>query len=281
MRHLTWDDVGIALNGLIDGRIAPDEDLVYGVPRGGAIVAGLLRERRIAITDDPAEATLFVDDILDSGATQDRWRQRFPYTPFETLIDKHADFPGEWIHFPWEADPSDDIQDHIRRILQYIGEDPAREDLLETPARMVSSWAEIFAGYGYDMDLKWFHSNTTGLVVLRNIDVFSMCEHHFLPFIGQADVGYVPNGRVVGVSKLARLVNAKARRLQIQERLTHEIGEALTEGGVQGAAVLIRSQHMCVSMRGVRQGDATMTTSYYSGVLEGPLRDEFLRGVRS
>lgn len=256
---------------------------IWGVPRGGSIVAGLATQLVGAIeATGPDDAEVIVDDLIDSGATMRHWEAMGKR--FCALLDKRGNSVRHWIEFPWEESGEKDIQDSVRRILEYIGDDPSRDGLQETPDRIVRSWSEIFSGYQEEDAniLKWFESDSTGMVVLRGIEFASMCEHHFLPFFGTADVAYIPDGRVIGISKLARLVNAKSRKLQIQERLTQEVGQALEAGGVQGVAVVVRSQHMCMLMRGVGQTQSVMTTSYYGGRLQGDkaLQEEFLRGVK-
>ena len=179
-----------------------------------------------------------------------------------------------------------EAQEMVRNLIRYIGDDPDRAGMEETPARGVNSWGELFGGYcrsGSDV-LKWFEDDTSEMVIVRDIEFFSTCEHHMLPFFGTADVGYIPNGAVVGLSKIARLVDVYARRFQIQERLAREIAEALAvEDGRAtaplGVAVQIRASHLCMQARGVRQLSAKMETNFLTGVflLEDSARAEFLR----
>jgi GTP cyclohydrolase I len=273
---LSWSDI----RRLIDDRLPADQK-VFGVPRGGSCVAALHGN----MTSDPADADCIVDDIIDSGRTRDKWTKLFPAKPFWALIDKtdsHSPFRLDgWIHFPWDATESSDIEDHVARILQYIGEDPKREGLIETPARVVRSWAEIFSGYKMspeDVLSKEFEADGYDeLIICRNINFYSTCEHHLQPFFGRAHVGYIPKRRVVGLSKLARLVDVFARRLQIQERLTAQIAEAL-EQHLQplGVAVLIEATHFCMVCRGVRKQNSCMTTSKLTGLFRSAeARGEF------
>jgi len=170
----------------------------------------------------------------------------------------------------------------IREMLGLIGENPDREGLLETPARVVRSWTELFAGYSVNVDELLAKAFVEGacqeMVVLKDIEVNSMCEHHMLPFIGRAHIGYIPNGKVVGVSKLARLVRAYSQRLQIQEKLTAEIADAFLRGsGAKGVMVVIQAQHLCMKMRGVRETDSLMETLAIRGCFsEASVRQEFL-----
>ncbi len=171
-----------------------------------------------------------------------------------------------------------------RELLTAIGEDPAREGLLKTPTRVAKALAEMTSGYRKDVAevlATCFESDGYDeMVTLREVDFFSMCEHHMLPFYGTATVSYIPNGRVVGLSKLARLVDAYARRLQIQERMTKQIGEALQEHlQPRGWAVVIKARHLCMAARGVGKQRSEMVTSAVGGILkdDAKARDEFLR----
>lgn len=181
----------------------------------------------------------------------------------------------------------DETLDAIRTLLVAIGEDPDREGLRETPARVMKSWGELFAGYKQDPAkiLSTTFEEVLGyqeLVVLRDIPFQSTCEHHWLPFQGIAHVAYLPGDRVVGLSKLARLVDCFSRRLQIQERLTQQVVQSLMEHlAPRGAAVLVQASHECMGCRGVRKTGATMVTSAYEGHLRLPeVRSEFLSLVR-
>lgn len=168
----------------------------------------------------------------------------------------------------------------VREILAAVGEDPDREGLRETPARVARMYAEVFAGLGDDparhLDVT-FAEGHRGLVVLRDIPFASLCEHHLLPFAGYAHVGYLPAGRVVGLSKLARLVDGYARRPQVQERLTAAIADALMATlRPGGAAVLLEATHTCLTVRGAQKPGATMVTAALRGGLRRPAaRAEF------
>lgn len=164
----------------------------------------------------------------------------------------------------------------VREILFAIGEDPDREGLRETPARVARSYGEIFAGLGQDAAeplSKTFDVAHDEMVLVRDIEVWSMCEHHLLPFTGVAHVGYIPakNGRVTGLSKLARLVDVYAKRPQVQERLTTQIADALVEHlDARGVIVVIECEHLCMTMRGVRKPGAKTVTSAVRGMLRSP-----------
>ncbi len=174
----------------------------------------------------------------------------------------------------------------VKEILLAIGDDPAREGLFSTPDRVGEMYGELFRGLSQDPVAELsvgFEEGYNGLIVLGDIPFYSLCEHHLLPFYGVAHVGYVAAGRVVGLSKLARIVDILARRPQLQERLTDQVADALCEGlTCAGAAVITEATHMCIAMRGVRKPDAVMTTSTYRGVLkdDDSERAEFWRLVR-
>lgn len=174
----------------------------------------------------------------------------------------------------------------VRSLLKFVGDDPDREGLKETPDRVVSSWlSELFWGYSVserdieDM-LKQFDSEGYDqLVVVRDIDFFSVCEHHMLPFFGKVNIAYLPNDKVVGISKLVRLVEIVSRRLQVQERMTQQIADLIYRWvGAVGVAVIVSAQHLCMRMRGVKQSDAFVTTSELLGAFreDYSLRSEVL-----
>ena len=153
----------------------------------------------------------------------------------------------------------------IREIIIELGEDPTREGLRETPDRIASMYNEIFGGYESDSELSVQFSEDSDTVVACDIQFYSMCEHHMLPFYGKIHIAYSPNGRVFGISKLVRLVEKYSRRLQIQERLTKDIADELYAQGVRGAAVMVDAEHLCMKMRGVRN-DALLSSSAFRGV---------------
>jgi GTP cyclohydrolase IA len=165
-----------------------------------------------------------------------------------------------------------EAEGHIREILRLIGDDPAREGLRETPARFVRALEEHFAGYGQSAveHLERTFDEVQGydeLVLVSDIEVYSHCEHHMVPFVGKAHVGYIPNGRVVGLSKLARVVDVFARRLQVQEKLTVQIAQAIEETlAPHGVAVVLQCQHFCMCYRGVRKPGSWTTTSRLRGI---------------
>ena len=176
----------------------------------------------------------------------------------------------------------------VRVLIQWAGDDPNREGLRDTPARVARSYGELFGGYGEDPRcyLERTFEEVGGydeLVILTNIRVVSFCEHHMLPVIGRAHVGYLPRNRVVGISKLARVVHGYAKRLQIQEKLTADIAEAIQDVlDPRGVGVVIQAEHSCMTLRGVNTPGSMLSTSHLLGVVreDARTRDEFLSGVR-
>ena len=181
-----------------------------------------------------------------------------------------------------------EAEEAVRTLIRWAGDDPEREGLLETPKRVTKSYRELFAGYD-ECPRKYLErtfeevAGYDELVVLKDIRFSSFCEHHMLPFVGRAHVGYLPTDRVVGISKLARVVHGFARRLQIQEKMTAEIAQAIWDIlRPHGVGVVIESEHSCMTMRGVQTEGASLSTSTLLGVIRDDLRtrEEFLRLAR-
>jgi GTP cyclohydrolase I len=275
---------------------------LYGIPRGGiaaaALVMAAFRNENVfaTMTDDPDAADVFVDDLIDSGATRLRYYEKYRGAHFVALLQKvpagcdivEGTYPhGTWLVFPWEVEEAgndNSAHDIVTRLIQYIGDDPTREGLRETPARVIKAWREWGSGYGQDPKdvLKSFADGSADynqMVIVHNIPVVSYCEHHLAPIHGVAHVGYIPNGKIVGLSKLARLVDLFSRRLQVQERMTTQIADALvTHVAPLGVGVLVRAAHMCMSSRGVKIHGSLTTTSAVRGVLQtdAAARAEFI-----
>jgi len=263
---------------------------IYGVPRGGIPVAHMLAREWEAgdnkVVYDVNQANIIVDDIIDSGVTRDRFHATG--IPFFCLFDKKQDprWKDKWLVMPWEvAEGKDDsATDIVTRLFQYIGEDPNRPGLLETPQRYLKAWKEWASGYEQNPDdiFKTFEDGAAGydeLVVVHNIPVISKCEHHLADIVGHAHVGYIPKGKIVGLSKLARLVEVFARRLTVQERLTVQVADAIERNlSPVGVGVVIRASHACMSTRGVKiHGSVTTTSAMRGALMEKPsARQEFL-----
>jgi GTP cyclohydrolase I len=262
---------------------------IYGVPKGGIPLASalsvLLKIPVVPFNEIHADI-LIVDDLIDSGTT----RQKFPRNDFACLHLKSLKSSGakwdtfyhsktislykginQWIHYWWEGNnETDSIKDNITRIFQYIGENPNREGLLETPERVVKSWSQLYSGYNQNSKdiIKLFDADGHDeMILLKNIELYSMCEHHLLPFIGKAHVAYIPDKKIIGISKLARIVEMYSRRVQIQERICSQVTDLLMdELKPKGAACIIEAQHLCMQMRGVQKQNSVMTTSSLKGI---------------
>lgn len=168
------------------------------------------------------------------------------------------------------------VEKLVRQLLQELGENPDREGLAGTPGRIADMYQEIFGGYRMDAELDVSFSEETDAIIAKDIQFYSMCEHHMLPFFGKIHVAYVPAGKVFGVSKLVRLVEKYSRRLQIQERLTKQIADELVRMGVKGALVIAEGDHLCMKMRGVRN-DSSIITVAHRGVLgEKEMREQLM-----
>ena len=169
----------------------------------------------------------------------------------------------------------------IRELIIEIGEDPTREGLRETPNRIAEAYEEIFAGYDSDSELSVQFSEDSETVIAKDIQFYSMCEHHMLPFFGKIQIAYTPNGRVFGISKLVRLVEKYSKRLQIQERLTKNIADELYSQGIKGVAVMTDAEHLCMKMRGVKN-DAKLTCSAFRGIYEDQkIKQEIIKTIQT
>jgi GTP cyclohydrolase I len=180
----------------------------------------------------------------------------------------------------------DKVEKLIHELLLELGEDPQREGLIRTPTRVAKSWEYITKGYTQDVkdviNGAVFHENARGMVIVRDIEFYSMCEHHLLPFFGVAHIGYIPDKKLLGLSKLPRIVDVFARRLQLQERLTQQIADTLYEIlEPKGLGVVLEARHMCMQMRGVEKSQSLTTTSAVLGEMhdDAETREEFLKMI--
>ncbi len=285
--YVTWEE--------IFERLAPidlEENVIYGIPKGGMLAAAFLKHAKV--THNPDEATIFLDDIVDSGDTILKYCAKY-IKPWYALFDKITDKDDEllmkdtWIVFPWEKEHpagEDTIQQNVMRVLQYIGEDVKREGLLDTPNRVAKMYSQIFRGYTQDPKdiLTTFDVGTYDqIILLKDCELYSMCEHHMLPFFGKIHIAYIPNEKIVGISKLARLADIFSKRLQIQERIGEEITTCLMELlNAKGAACIIEANHMCMRMRGVEKQNSVMTTSSMKGIFmtDTSCRQELLQLIK-
>lgn len=197
--------------------------------------------------------------------------------------DLNESGPGyERVDF-WDPKKTQKIANHYRKILELLGEDPSREGLEETPIRVAKAMQFLIQGYSKDpseilLSAK-FKEDYRQMVIVKNIELYSLCEHHMIPFYGKAQVAYIPNGYITGLSKIARVVEAFARRLQVQERLTVQIRDCIQESlNPLGVAVVIEAAHMCMQMRGVQKQNSVTTTSAFTGIFlsQTKTREEFI-----
>lgn len=175
------------------------------------------------------------------------------------------------------------MEEHFRRIIEAVGEDPTREGLAKTPHRAARAFEFMTQGYKKDINEivngAIFTSDSDEMVIVKDIELYSMCEHHLLPFLGRVHVGYIPNGKIIGLSKIARIVDMYARRLQVQENLTKEIATSLMDvTGALGVGVVVEAKHLCMMMRGVEKQNSSMKTSCLLGIFrsDASCRKEFL-----
>ena len=175
------------------------------------------------------------------------------------------------------------IESLTKSLLKELGEDPKREGLIKTPLRVAKAWEHLSQGYNQNVEKlinnAIFSENYDQMVVVKDIEFYSMCEHHLLPFFGHAHIAYIPNGKIIGLSKIPRLVDMFARRLQVQERMTQEIANSLNDAlNPSGVAIIIEAQHMCMQMRGVEKKKSYMSTSSMVGIFrsDNKTRKEFL-----
>jgi GTP cyclohydrolase I len=303
---------GIPRGGTAVAKMVADELIAMG--RTAHVVTRLVPAHKAMGRD-----LIIVDDMIDSGRTLktvcSMYPDAIPGVLFsrENLLENHPQPPTadrftlvdaaqgmktacsfgagvghEWLVFPWEvSEMGEDMSadDIIIRLLQHVGENPNRGGLLETPKRVLKAWAHWTSGYAQNPAdiLKVFEDGAEKcdeMVIVRSIPLYSHCEHHLAPIFGIAHVAYIPNGRIVGLSKLSRLVDIFARRLQVQERLTNQIADALDENlKPLGVGVIVEARHLCMESRGVCQQGHTTRTSALRGVLktEAEARAEFMR----
>jgi GTP cyclohydrolase I len=185
------------------------------------------------------------------------------------------------------SEPSDPIEGYVRALLKELGEDPGRDGLERTPGRVARSFRFLTEGYGRDpreiLNDALFEVSYDEMVVVKDIDFYSLCEHHLIPFFGRAHVAYIPNGKVVGLSKIPRLVEMFARRLQVQERMTTQVAETIEEVlRPKGVGVVVEASHLCMMMRGVERQNAYAITSSLKGVFnsDSKTRSEFMQLIR-
>jgi GTP cyclohydrolase I len=260
---------------------------LYGIARGGLPVAiGLAKYLKLPLIDkdEISDKTLIVDDLIDSGKTIKQYKNdvavlyRKKHSPKVKYYVKEL---NGWIEFFYE-DTQSDIEDNVIRILEYLGEDPTREGLQDTPKRYIKFLKEFITleDFNYTVFDKEHYDE---MIIQKDIPFFSLCEHHIAPFFGTATVAYIPNKKIVGLSKLARTVHLYAKRLQNQERITNQIAERLQkELKPVGVAVSLNARHFCMEMRGVKTHDVNTTTTKLLGAFKKKIetRQEFLDNLK-
>lgn len=264
---------------------------LFGIPRGGVHVAQELSKilGLPLVSELRGKVTLVVDDVADSGETLALYKDYDSAvlhlkSRSKSVPSYYVEATDEWIVYPWEViDGKDEgITSNVTRLLEYIGEDPKREGLQETPKRFEKAWKFWTKGYKENPKdiMKCFKNpGVDQLIIVPKIDFYSLCEHHLTPFYGQIHIGYVPNGKVLGVSKFARLIEVYTRRLQIQERITQQIADDLMRYlKPVGVGVVAKAVHLCMRSRGIEKQNAEMITSaMFGNFREKPsLRQEFL-----
>lgn len=271
-RTITWSEIKERVSKM-------DSSLkYYGVPRGGSYISAMLNP-----VDTPEEADVIIDDLIDSGNTREKYRQYDK--PFIGLFDKQleSEIKSSWLIFPWEEKEEIPVEENYIRILEYLGENPNREGLQETPKRYIKFLKEFLTPPEFNFTT-FDAEGTDEMIVQSNIPFYSLCEHHTAPFFGVAAIAYVPNDKIVGLSKLARTLEYYSRRLQNQERITTQVAERLQEElNPFGVAVSLKAQHLCMAMRGVKKHDTWTTTSKLLGCFkDDPMaRNEFLTFTRN
>lgn len=274
---------------------------VYGIPRGGTQVAVSIAHSSmddLKVSSHPVSHTnkkcLIVDDVVTTGETLKPYLES-GYTclvlfskgfAHENLYSINQIDPFNWIVFPWEREREDDGEILVKRMLEYIGEDITREGLIETPKRVAKAWGEWFSGYSKKPEnvVKVFEDDTSDeMVILKDIEFYSHCEHHIAPFFGKAHVAYIPNKHLLGASKLARLVDIYARRLQIQERICTQVTTAINDlAQPLGSACYIEAKHFCIASRGIGKQNSIFVTSSLTGVFKDnpSARNEFYQAIK-
>ena len=274
MVKIAWSQLLSDINAL-DSKIDwAKYNSIYGVPRNGLLIALLgINAPRIYEPGQITERTLIIDDLIDSGNTLARFKgqdtavlYRKPHSPQTTYFLREID---DWIELPFENElPAEDA---VTRLIESLGENPHREGLIKTPKRVVRMLRELTEGYSIDITKHFesvFDSNNQNIIIVKDIAFNSLCEHHMLPFFGTVNIAYIPQGKVLGLSKFARIIDACSHKLQIQENLTQEIADILIKNLSENIYVVIKAQHLCMAIRGVKKFNSLTITSAISGVFK-------------
>ena len=272
-RNITWQHIRdrIELKGLDKSK------KYYGVPRGGQPIAAMLNP-----VDRPEEADIIIDDLIDSGATQAKYILQYPNTKFIALFNKQVEFKDDWLKFPWEQGGEVEIEENVKRIIQYF-DNSNREGLIETPKRYIKFLKEFLSPPKFNFTA-FEKEGYDEIILVKDIPFHSLCEHHLAPFYGIGHIAYIPNKKIIGISKLPRTLDMFSRRFQNQERITTQVAELLMEKlNAKGVAVVLEAEHMCMSMRGVKKHNTTTKTSKMIGVFKEDhmARSEFMSLINS
>ena len=272
---------------------------VFGIPAGGLVPAFIISQKLniplLSLEEynqhQKKKDILVVDDLIDSGKTLLKYLESNKAVVYYkehsnlNLVDYYQkEMPTVWLDFPHEKSETG-IEEHITRVIEYIGEDTDRQGLKETPKRVIKSYEKLFEGYNKEIKFTVFdnESNIDQIVGLSNIEFFSTCEHHLLPFFGKAHVYYIPDKKIVGISKLARVVDLYARRLQNQERIAKQVADYIEKRlKPKAIAVILEGQHLCMVARGVEKKNAIMKTSELRGAFleNGTARQELFNLIK-
>lgn len=290
---MDWNEFKLACKELSSKvSIKPVLSGIYGIPRGGCYVAlEMASILNLPLLNEPKNHCLVVDDIVDSGRTIKKFIGDGFFTA-SLYLKPHSLYKpdycwketSEWVEFPWEIQNSESVEDNVVRIIQFIGDNPNRTGLLDTPKRVSKMYSELFKGYDFSQkpSLTCFENMDDGIkydeMIFDSGSFVSWCEHHMLPFKGKYYFGYVPKVRIIGLSKVARLVEWHASRLQIQERLVKEIVDDIEkELEPEGIALVLKASHLCKEIRGVKN-NGEMITSDVRGLLRTKIaaRQEFM-----
>ena len=267
---LTYNDIYEKCKSV---KIKPNSK-IFGIPKGGLIPASIIANlNQSVLVDTPEESDYIIDDLIDSGKTKER------YDKFNKKFIALYGKPKEWIIFPWELNETP-AEDSIIRLLQAIGENPKREGLIDTPKRHLKYLHEFLNPPEFNLTT-FAKENYDEMIIVKDIEFYSLCEHHLLPFFGKAAIAYIPNKNIVGLSKLPRVLEMFSRKLQNQERITNQVAEYLQENlNPKGVAVSLTARHLCMEMRGVRK-QANTTTNKLIGVFkeDSKCREEFLKAL--
>lgn len=268
---LTYQDIYKRCSEII---IKPNSK-IFGIPKGGLIPASIIAGMNGGVlVDSPEESDYIIDDIVDSGRTKEK------FSKYKRNFIALYENPNEWIEFPWELYETP-AEDSVVRILQSINENPEREGLKDTPKRFIKYLNEFINPDEFKMTV--FDSELYDeMVVVRDISFYSLCEHHILPFFGKGYIAYIPNRKILGLSKIPRILEKFSRNLQNQERITSQVANYINETlDPLGVGVVLKARHMCMEMRGIKK-EAETITSKLIGKFKDDLncRNEFMSIIK-